>query len=194
MTIVSTLVAGWLCQICTTLALVGCAYALAATALTQRFARRVDTARSDFSSVTILKPLCGLEIDLRENLASFCRQDYRGPLQIIFGVQRSADPAASLFHELRSEFPELNMRLVIDDHQHGANRKVSNLINMARFVEHDVLVLADSESGTNLTQPSGNERANNCREQPRSNIGRLLGMRRFSMKWVRRGKTTPSRD
>jgi ceramide glucosyltransferase len=145
MTIVSTLVAGWLWQICTTLALVGCAYALAAAALTRRFARRVDVARSDLSSVTILKPLCGLEIDLRESLASFCRQDYGGPVQIIFGVQRSADPAASVFHELRSEFPELNMRLVVDGRQYGANRKISNLINMARFIEHDVVVLADSD-------------------------------------------------
>ena len=127
------LVAKWLCQISTTLSLFGCAYALAATALTRRFARRVDAARSDRSSVTILKPLCGLEIDLAENLASFCRQDYRAPMQIIFGVQSGADPAVSVFHELRSSFPELNMRLVIDDRQHGANRKVSSLINMTRI-------------------------------------------------------------
>ncbi len=145
MLVVSMLVAKWLCQIGTTLSLFGCAYALAATALTRRFAKRVDAARSDRASVTILKPLCGLEINLKENLASFCRQDYRAPMQIIFGVQSSSDPAASVFHELRSDFPDLNMQLVIDDRQHGANRKVSNLINMTRFAEHDVVVLADSD-------------------------------------------------
>ena len=145
MLMASALVSKWLYQICITMSHFGCAYALAAAALTRRFARRADAARSDRSSVTILKPLCGLEIDLRENLASFCRQDYGAPVQIIFGAQSNLDPAISVFKELRSQFPDSNMRLVIDDRQHGANRKISNLINMARFVEHDVLVLADSD-------------------------------------------------
>ena len=111
----------------------------------RRFARRTDDARSERFSVTILKPLCGPEIGLRENLTTFCRQDYRAPVQIIFGLQSLSDPAIAVVRELEAEFPEMNIRLVVDGTQHGSNRKVSNLINMARHIEHDVVVLADSD-------------------------------------------------
>jgi ceramide glucosyltransferase len=118
---------------------------LIARELVRRFARRADDARSEQYSVTILKPLCGQEIGLRDNLETFCKQDYRAPVQIIFGLQSEADPAVSVVRELMSEFPDQNLRLVVDDAQHGSNRKVSSLINMAGYIEHDVLVLADSD-------------------------------------------------
>ena len=38
-------------------------------------------------AVTVLKPLHGDEPGLLDNLASFCRQDYPGPIQVVFGVQ-----------------------------------------------------------------------------------------------------------
>ena len=137
--------AEWLCQICTTLCVFGCLYTLLARELVRRFGRRTDDPRSESASVTILKPLYGPEIGLRENLTTFCRQDYRAPVQIIFGLRSPDDPAAGVVRELQAEFPDLNLRLVIDETQHGSNRKVSSLINMARYIEHDVVVLADSD-------------------------------------------------
>ena len=142
----STQAALWLCQICTTLALFGCAYALLARALTVRYSRRPDAAPRESLSVTILKALHGHEVHLRENLASFLRQDYRAPVQIIFGVQSIADPAISVVHDLMSEFPNANIRLVVDHSHHGSNRKISNLINMGRFIENEMIVLADSDT------------------------------------------------
>ena len=142
----STQAALWLCQICTTLSLFGCVYALVARALTVRYARRSDAAPSERLSVTILKALHGTEVHLKENLASFCQQDYRAPVQIIFGVQSIADPAIPTVRELMAEFPKANMQLVIDHRQHGSNRKISNLINMAGFIENEMVVLADSDT------------------------------------------------
>ena len=130
MTDASTQAALWLCQICTTLALFGCGYALLARALTVRYAKRSDAAPSERLSVTILKPLHGHEVHLAENLASFCRQDFCAPVQIIFGVQSIADPAIPVVHALMAAYPKANIRLVIDHSQHGSNRKISNLINM----------------------------------------------------------------
>ena len=43
-------------------------------------------------AVTLLKPLCGAEPGLYENLRSFCLQDYP-QYQIVFGIQDEADPA-----------------------------------------------------------------------------------------------------
>ena len=43
-------------------------------------------------AVTVLKPLCGAEPGLYENLRSFCQQDYP-EFQIVFGVSDPDDPA-----------------------------------------------------------------------------------------------------
>ena len=140
----STHVTEWLCQICTTLCLFGCLYTLLASEFVRRFARQIEAPRGESSSVTVLKPLCGDEIGLRENLLTFCTQDYRSKVQIIFGLQSASDPAIAVVHRLQSEYPHLDLTLVVDERRHGSNRKVSSLINMARFIKHDIIVLADS--------------------------------------------------
>jgi ceramide glucosyltransferase len=94
--------------------------------------------------VTLLKPLCGAEQDLYENLRSFCLQDYP-VLQIVCGVRDAHDPAVSVVRRLAREFPALPIELVIDGSQHGSNRKVSNLINMLPHAGHDFLIIADSD-------------------------------------------------
>jgi hypothetical protein len=35
----------------------------------------------------VLKPLCGIEPNLFENLSTFCTQAYAGPVQVVFGVR-----------------------------------------------------------------------------------------------------------
>jgi ceramide glucosyltransferase len=94
--------------------------------------------------VTILKPLHGDEPMLERALASICMLDYPD-YQIVFGVQSAADPALAVLARLRERFPERDIHVVIDAAQHGANRKVGNLINMFPFARHDVLVIADSD-------------------------------------------------
>jgi ceramide glucosyltransferase len=95
--------------------------------------------------VTVLKPLCGAEPELYANLRSFCVQDYPN-YQLVFGARDARDPAIALVQRLRCEFPWLDIDLVIDEAQHGANRKVSNLANMLPSARHDLLVIADSDA------------------------------------------------
>jgi ceramide glucosyltransferase len=96
-------------------------------------------------SVTILKPLHGAEPGLFENLASFCAQNYPGAVQIILGVQDPRDDAIAVVEQLRARYKDRHLDLVVDTTSHGLNRKVSNLINMWRYIEHDVVVVADSD-------------------------------------------------
>lgn len=96
--------------------------------------------------VTVLKPLCGAEPGLYENLRSFCRQDYP-EFQVVFGVSDRNDPALAVVARLIAEFPGLPIEVVVDPQQHGGNRKVSSLINMIGRARHDVLVMADSDAG-----------------------------------------------
>jgi len=96
-------------------------------------------------AVTVLKPLCGAEPGLYENLRSFCQQDYP-EFQIVFGVCDPDDPALRVVDRLQAEFPRLPIDVVIDPRQHGGNRKVSSLINMVGRARHDVLLMADSDA------------------------------------------------
>jgi len=97
------------------------------------------------AALTILKPLYGAEPDLYANLASFCRQDYPAPVQIVFGLADPADPAAAVVRRLMADFPDRDLELVINARRHGANAKVSNLINMQIAARHETMVIADSD-------------------------------------------------
>ena len=114
-----------------------------------RFLRRARRERALAQTkacppITVLKPLHGDEPLLEAALASFFAQDYPA-FQLVFGVQRPDDPAIAVVERLRARFPACDASLVIDGTQHGANRKVSNLINMMANARHDVLVVADSD-------------------------------------------------
>jgi ceramide glucosyltransferase len=113
--------------------------------LARGFYRSGITPAQTFPSVTILKPLHGAEPDLFTNLAGFCVQDYPGPVQLIFGVDDRADPAIEVVYRLMAEFPKCNIELVVNSRSHGTNRKVSNLINLAAKIRHEVVVLSDSD-------------------------------------------------
>jgi ceramide glucosyltransferase len=95
-------------------------------------------------AVTILKPLCGDEYELYEQLRSFCLQDHRR-VQIIFGVCDELDAALYVVYRLQHEFPYQDLSVVVESTTRGANRKVGNLINMAPHIKHDYVVIADSD-------------------------------------------------
>lgn len=100
--------------------------------------------RDDQPPITILKPLHGDEPLLEPALASVCAQDYQR-FQVVFGVQDAADTALPVVARIRARFPQCDIAVVVDPAQHGANRKVGNLINMLPRAKHAVLVIADSD-------------------------------------------------
>lgn len=101
--------------------------------------------REPAPSISILKPLHGDEPNLHANLATFLTQDYSAPVEVIFGVGDSADPAAAAVRRLIAEFPGRDITLVVDGRRRGQNGKISNLMNMVEHARHDLIVLADSD-------------------------------------------------
>lgn len=93
--------------------------------------------------VSILKPACGRDYELLQNLTSFCRQDY-GRYEIIVGVESLDDPAVEDVQELKRSFPQIPIKLVVGKLV-GANRKVSLLHSMVAEASYDVLVISDSD-------------------------------------------------
>jgi ceramide glucosyltransferase len=136
----------WWSVAASAVAVVGCGYLIAAAVLVRRFGRAAASPSPVAApAVTILKPLHGDEPGLFDNLRSFCVQDYRGDIQILFGVQDPEDGAIAVVERLRTAQPDRDLDLVIDTRAHGINRKVSNLVNIAPRIRHEVVVLADSD-------------------------------------------------
>jgi ceramide glucosyltransferase len=131
--------------ICILLVILGCAYAFVTAAILRQFAQKSVTALSSTASLTILKPLYGVEPGLEANLASFCDQNYRGKIQLVLGLANRADPAVAVVQRLRHRFPGHDIVFCTDPRVHGINGKISNLINMLPHVRHDLLVLSDSD-------------------------------------------------
>lgn len=130
---------------CGALAVLGIGYTIFATVHVRRFFAREAAEPTHCPPVTIVKPLHGGEWTLLANLASFCHQDYAGPVQFLFGVHDAADPALETVEELRRLYPQADIAVVADARLYGPNRKISNILNMLPQARHDILVFADSD-------------------------------------------------
>nr|MBI3614100.1 glycosyltransferase [Nitrospirota bacterium] len=94
--------------------------------------------------VTVLKPVYGLEKNLKANLRTMCLQDYPG-YQVVFSAQRPDDPAIPILRELEREFGAGRVTVVVKNLQAGMNGKVNNLIGGLTEAKHEILVISDSD-------------------------------------------------
>lgn len=133
------------------LASAGIAYLAVAALMVRRLAARRFGDATAFPSITILKPLHGDEPELFANLSSFVAQDYPGHVQVIFGAQAPNDPAIAIAGRVEAAHPDRDVEIVVDGRIWGANRKVSNLVNMAERARGEIVVVADSD----MQAPSG---------------------------------------
>ncbi len=140
------------------LAMAGIGYAIAAAILVGRLDRAPRAGAVRAEAVTLLKPLHGAEPRLAENLATFLDQDWDAPIEMVAGVQRADDPAllavpmgedGKYARDLGGLdapiLPSRTVRQVVDPAAHGANGKISNLINMIQAASHGLIVLSDSD-------------------------------------------------
>lgn len=140
------LAAAWLSAICIAASIFGSICALGAAWAARWFPRqRASAPPTDWPDISILKPLHGAEVQLSENLETHFHQDYSGKIQIVFGVQNPADSAIPVVKSLVERYQRLDLHLVVNSAAHGANRKVSNLINMAQVARHPAIVVSDSD-------------------------------------------------
>ncbi|HUR45935.1 MAG TPA: glycosyltransferase [Candidatus Saccharimonadales bacterium] len=111
-----------------------------------RFPLHRREPNADFSpAVTLLKPLKGCDSETRKCLASWFQQDYRGPLQILFGVASPEDSVCSLVQKLIEEHPMIPAQLVICPLSLGPNPKISNLMQLEPHILHDVVIISDAD-------------------------------------------------
>jgi ceramide glucosyltransferase len=122
-----------------------CTYYLLCLWGARQFLRR--PVNSDFSfapPISILKPLKGMDPEIYASLRSHCLQEYP-EYEIIFGVNEASDPAIVWVQQLRREFPEHAIQLVVCPEILGGNMKVSNLVQMAHHARYDHWLVNDSD-------------------------------------------------
>ncbi|MDT8068717.1 MAG: bacteriohopanetetrol glucosamine biosynthesis glycosyltransferase HpnI [Terriglobia bacterium] len=100
--------------------------------------------RDELPPVTILKPLCGTEPNLEDNLESFFRLDYPD-YEIVFGCRESDDPALEAVANLRAKYPKVTARVVLSGYPVWPNAKVFSLAKMIAASSNDYFVISDSD-------------------------------------------------
>ncbi|HVN18969.1 MAG TPA: bacteriohopanetetrol glucosamine biosynthesis glycosyltransferase HpnI [Dongiaceae bacterium] len=121
-----------------------CCLRAAAAFLAMRKENDRSTRTHSLPPVSLLKPLKGTDPEIYESFRSHCLQDYP-EYEIIFGVSDAADPAVVSVEQLRREFPDQTIHLVVCPEILGPNVKVSNLEQMVRVARYEYQVVNDSD-------------------------------------------------
>ncbi|HWY07129.1 MAG TPA: bacteriohopanetetrol glucosamine biosynthesis glycosyltransferase HpnI [Candidatus Acidoferrales bacterium] len=122
------------------------AYYVVAIFATLRFFRRERARRlTEFAPpVSLLKPVRGVDFASYENFKSFCTQNYPD-YEILFCVNERNDPAVPVIERVMREFPQRTIRILSGAEQIGSNRKVNNLVLLAKEARHEILVQSDGD-------------------------------------------------
>jgi ceramide glucosyltransferase len=95
--------------------------------------------------ISVLKPLCGQDDHLEENLRSFFIQDYPN-YEILFAVDGLDDPAVAIVNKIRREFPQSpRVHLIETGNPTVPNRKAHSLGRLIPLAQHSILVMSDSD-------------------------------------------------
>jgi ceramide glucosyltransferase len=130
----------------TVLAVAGMGYFLAAIVAARVYLREQRAPLPIFApGVSILKSLKGSDPGMMDAFRSHCRQSYGGEFELLFGVSSPNDPAAAVVEQLKAEFPERPIRLVVCPERLGTNGKVSTLFQLSGHARHDFLLINDSD-------------------------------------------------
>ncbi|HWZ45058.1 MAG TPA: bacteriohopanetetrol glucosamine biosynthesis glycosyltransferase HpnI [Candidatus Saccharimonadales bacterium] len=95
--------------------------------------------------ISVLKPLCGYDEGLEENLRSFLDQDYPA-FEVLFAVHRQDDPAVAVVEKIKAEYSgQAELRLIVTGESPVPNAKAFSLKHLVPAARHPLLVMSDSD-------------------------------------------------
>jgi len=120
-------------------------YCVLTSVAARRYLAISPPALTALQPISVLKPLCGQDDRLEENLRSFFIQDYPD-YEILLAVHGLADPAAAVVDKVRREFPQgPKVQLIETGEPTVPNRKAHSLAHLAARAQHSILVMSDSD-------------------------------------------------
>jgi ceramide glucosyltransferase len=128
------------------LAALSCALALWQWLAARKFPLHRKMAVENFApAVSILKPLKGCDATTRESLQSWFKQNYAGPVEILFGVAEAADPVCEIVRRLLAENPGRRAQLIVCENLTGTNAKAAKLARLEKLAAHDLILSSDAD-------------------------------------------------
>jgi ceramide glucosyltransferase len=124
----------------------GCGYYIMSTWLLCRHFLKKRRGVGDVGplpSVSILKPVCGIDADTRKNLEASLSQDYPD-YETLYGVADEDDPAFGLINDLIQTMPRASLH--VGSSIAGANNKVRILHTLAQHATGEIVVIADADT------------------------------------------------
>jgi ceramide glucosyltransferase len=124
----------------------GALYLAIACARLAAFTFRPCALASEFlPSITIIKPVAGLEWGLSENLASFCDQEYDGFFEVIFCLHDRTDAASTVVERIIERYPRCDAKMVFGNNAALVNPKIANIAKPGVAPQGEIVVIADSD-------------------------------------------------
>jgi ceramide glucosyltransferase len=107
----------------------------------QQFRSTCDDAH--LPAVSVLKPVHGLEAQLKQNIESFFQQDYPN-YEILFAADEANDAALDVVREVCARYPHITSRVLVTGTP-WPNPVVHSFHCLAEAAAHDILVTTDSD-------------------------------------------------
>jgi ceramide glucosyltransferase len=98
-------------------------------------------------TVSIIKPVKGVDQSAITNFRSFCQQDYDADYELLFCVEETSDAAIPVIRQIIADYPGERIRLIFSDPTDSrAFGKTKNMIAGVAASSHEVVVFSDSDA------------------------------------------------
>jgi ceramide glucosyltransferase len=103
--------------------------------------------RTGEPTVSIIKPVKGVDQSAITNFRSFCQQEYGGDYELLFCVEEPSDAAVPVIRRIMEEYPHKQIRLIFSDPKNSRSfGKIKNMIAGVAASSHEVIVFSDSDA------------------------------------------------
>jgi ceramide glucosyltransferase len=99
-----------------------------------------------YPSVTMIRPIRGLDVDAEDNLRATLDNDYPGQLDTIFVLDDESDPALPLVRRIAEEFPDRARVLIAGPPRPGMTGKLNAMSLGAREARGELIGFGDSDT------------------------------------------------
>jgi ceramide glucosyltransferase len=98
----------------------------------------------DFPPVSVLKPVHGLEVRLKQKLEGFFCQDYPA-YEILFAADEENDPALEVVREVSARYPQIPCRILVNGIPPWPNPPAYSFSRLTELAANEILVTSDSD-------------------------------------------------